>query len=580
MVAIRLQQFRGMIPAVDDKLLPENAAAYAINTWLLDGKATGMRDPTVVHTLVNPDARSVQRVPKVYSNPLSLADSFWLEFVSPHTTYVRSPNTQRTDPTGYWCDGLSPPMMTSRTRIEAGLPPLKMGIPSPTLAPVVTVATPGISAVITARSYVYTWVSSFGEEGAPSPPSPVVTHPNDTTYNLVLQTPTSTITDQRDLTKTRIYRTITSDQGVAEFFFVAEIPFTETTYLDTELDNVIVLNEQLKSQDWAEPPVDLQGIVSMPNGMVIGWKGQQIWFCEPYQLHAWPYKYMIGVDYPVVGIGVLGQTAVACTSSRPYAVTGTHPDQMAQAALALAEPCTSQGSVVSTDQGVYYSSPNGLVMVQPGGGGIVTAKLIVKDEWQSFLNIRTLRAAMLLGAYYCFSSAGDGAFEPTAFENSAFEMKDFSGTRNGAYIDPMGGATSFTILRHISPTHNVIPDQWTGEVMLIRDGKVMQVDLTENAPQGIYFWRSKLYQMQNRQNLSAVKCFYSLPQGVLEADQYLVFRAFADGKKVKERLLPASGRMFRMPTGYTADTYQFELEGNLRVENLQIATSPKELRQV
>jgi hypothetical protein len=220
-------------------------------------------------------------------------------------------------------------------------------------------------------------------------------------------------------------------------------------------------------------------------------------------------------------------------------------------------------------------------MVSAGNGVVATASLIVKDEWQKYLNLKHLRAALLLGSYYCFSTADEGVFEPTVFENSVFEMEDFTGTRNGAYIDPHGGPTKFTILQEGSPTYNVITDTWTSEVMVIRDGAVWQIDLTQNAAQGVYFWRSKLYQMQNRQNLSAVKCFYSLPDGVVsQADQVTVFRAFADGVLVKERVLPKSGKMFRMPTGYTADTYQFELEGNLRVENLQIATSPHELRQV
>ena len=586
MVAIKLQQFQGMIPAIDDKLLPNNASAWAINTWLLDGKATGMRDPRLVHVLKDPNARSVQRVPKDYNNPATLDDTFWLEFLSAHTTYVRSPNTQSTDPRGYWCDGLTPPMMTSRARVEANeevpgsAPPLLLGIPNPVASPGVAVAVLGTSAVSTARAYCYTWVSTYSEESAPSPPSDVFANPNDTTYDLTLTAPTPEVTAQRDLTHTRIYRTITSDQGNAEFYFVNEIPIAQLTYHDAVMDNVVVLNEQLITQDWAPPPDKLQGMVSMPNGMVIGWMGQQIWFCEPYQLHAWPFKYMIGVDYPIIGIGVLGQTAIVCTNSRPYAVTGTAPDQMAQAALPLPEPCTSQGSIVSTAQGVYYCSPNGLVMVSAGNGVLATASLIIKDEWQKFLNIKNLRAAMLLGSYYCFSTADQGVFEPTAFQNDAFEMEDFTGTRQGAYIDPNGGPTQFTLLQHETPTFNVIPDQWTGEVMIIRDGCVYQIDLTEAQPQGTYFWRSKLYQMSNRQNLSAVKCFYSLPQGVLQADQTLTFRAFADGVLVKERVLPASGKMFRMPTGYTADTYQFELEGNLRVENLQIATSPHELRQV
>jgi len=587
MVAIRIQQFQGMTPAVDDKLLPDNTGTWAVNTWLFDGKLLGFREPLVVHNLLNTAARSVFRVPKDFANTFSLVDSYWLEFLSVHTTVVRSPNTQRTDQTYYWCDGLTPPMMTSHSRIVAnntaptvGLsPPLLMGIPSPPNAPVVT-PNPGFSTLLLSRSYTYTWVSSFGEEGAPAPPSPVFTEPADSTFDLVITVPSPATMANRSLTHTRVYRTITSDQGNAEFYFVAELPIATTAYHDAASNDVIVLNEQMTSQTFDPPPEDLVGMVSLPNGMVAGWRENQIWFCEPYQLHAWPFKYMIGVDYPIVGLGVIGQTLIACTNTKPYAVTGTMPDQMAQAAIPLPEPCTSQGSIVSTELGVYYCSPSGLVMISAGSGTVVTAKLLAKDDWQTLLNIRNLRAAMLLGTYYAFSTQDEGCFEKTAFENSAFEMHDFTGTRNGCFVEPRGAPTNFTLLQHEQPTYNVISDIWTGEVMIIRDEKVQQVTITHTTAEGDYFWRSKLFQMGNKQNLSAVKCFYQLPMEVLPADVGTRFKVFADGVLVEDRMLPASGQMFRLPNGYTADTYQFELSGNLRIENIQIATSPKELRQV
>ena len=92
------------------------------------------------------------------------------------------------------------------------------------------------------RSYVYTWVSFYGEESAPSTPV-VDTGINDGSWNLsgLESVPdadlglnaTDPIHARRYLTHTRIYRTITSSSGVATFFLVVELPINTLTYNDT-----------------------------------------------------------------------------------------------------------------------------------------------------------------------------------------------------------------------------------------------------------------------------------------------------------------------------------------------------------
>ena len=42
--------------------------------------------------------------------------------------------------------------------------------------------------------------------------------------------------DHRNLTHTRIYRSVTSVQGVASYFFVTELPIATLTYADTLTD--------------------------------------------------------------------------------------------------------------------------------------------------------------------------------------------------------------------------------------------------------------------------------------------------------------------------------------------------------
>ncbi len=58
-----------------------------------------------------------------------------------------------------------------------------------------------------------------------------------------------------------------STTGQTTFFFVADIPVSTGTYIDTLGDDTVALNTILPSTLWTPPPEGLQGIMSMPNGM-------------------------------------------------------------------------------------------------------------------------------------------------------------------------------------------------------------------------------------------------------------------------------------------------------------------------
>lgn len=577
MVAIRLSAFGGMQPVIDTKLLPQPAAELATNCWLLDGKITGFRAPKLVHILANTSAQCVFRIPKGGTSAAEILNSDWLEFDIANTTVVPNPNSDLVDPTYYWADGVNPPGYTSNARITGSLAPLVLGIPRPSVAPTLAPAG-GVSAVLETRAYVYTWVSSFGEEGPPSPSSIVTTAKVDDTWVVTLTAPGGTDTTNRDLTHVNIYRTVTSDQGVATYFFVTQLAIATTTFNDTLLSATIALNSELLSTNWTAPPDKLQGMVSMPNGMIAGWLGKELWFCEPFRPHAWPVQYQTSVSSPIIGLGVSGQTLVVCTSGFPHTATGTHPSIMVLARLGQNEPCTAQGSVVSTQTGVVYTSPNGIISVANGVAQNVSSGLISKEKWNQMLDLNRIHAAILTGAYYCFSGISEGAFEPTAFNTDAFSNGISGGAPDGAFIHLDDARLAYVKLTNSVSTLNVLTDLWSGEVLLVVAGAVFQVDLTVAALQGGYIWRSKLFQMQYLTNLGAAKIFYTNPPGI--SSPVGVFRTFANGVLKQEHLIPVSGEMFRLPSGYTADEYQFEIEGNLLIENVQVADTPKALREI
>jgi hypothetical protein len=595
---IAITAFGGEVPAIDERLISDPQAAESVNAWLLSGRIEPVRSLQPIHTLVNAAARSFFRLPIGSPGVDNMVDSYWLEFENDNVRVIKSPVVgQDDDGRFYWADGQQPRMMTG-TMIANGDAPYKLGIPAPTVAPGVTMSG-GVSTVNKNVSYAYTYVSALGEEGPPSPPTSVVGKLDDT-YHLTLTPPTTAQTTERNLTHTRIYRTIVSTQGVATFFFVAEVPIATTTYDDNcavMTDGIIVNNEQLQTLTWSEPPADLQGLVTMPNGMVAGWRSNEVWFSEPYYPHAWPIQYVLGVDPKIVGLGVYNQSLIILCEGQPYAATGIHPSAMALSKIQPLEPCTSVRSIVNTPNGVLYCSPNGLINITPSGAVNLTIQSILKSQWAQRLNLPTVMASILSQAYYCYSGTQPGVFQNStdppdafnAFQQDAFQQESFFGRRPGAYISLADARLGITTLDpDPDVVINVITDIFNGETMVLRNGVVYLVDTRQFTPYGKYRWRSKIFTMPYIQNLGAAKVYWTPPDNsTLPNPTY--FRVFASERPIStgngltkrfERKLAKSGEMFRLPSGYKALYYQFEVEGYAIIDAIHCAQTAHELRKV
>lgn len=577
---------------LDDQRLPDAAASYSQNVWIYSGKLSGMHVPTTVKTLSSSAISKAIRIPNgVVSNVL---DSTWIEFQNPDTDVVKAPIVGDTYERYYFASTSQAPFYNTTARLKSGSANYTLGIPTPSSAMTLSIAG-GSSATTVTRSYVWTYVSAYGEEG---PPSPAVTSTGkiDATWTLTLPTVGSGDTTGRNLSKRRIYRTITSSAGVATYFLVTEIAdLTTTSYADTQADTAISGNNQLQSTNWSAPPSDLEGIVAMPNGIIAGWRDNEIWFSEPYRPHAWPAIYTLAVEYPIVGFGVIGQTLVVATQGFPYAATGINPASISLSKLSVYEPCLSRGSIVSAPEGVYYASPNGLVLV--GGGTVknISKDLISKDKWQSLAPVSTLRAARVGTAYYAFGARVTGCFYSGAFDANKFAQDDFSGAYRGVLIDPQNARVAFNVLTNDLPTANVINDPWSGEVFIIRDQKVQWLNIADTNPtHEVFKWRSKKFELPFRMNLSAMRVYFSVPSTApglnptrmtnidmaMASDRWGIVRAYADDTLVAAWELRTSGELFRFPSGFKSEFWQFEVEARVDVKELQIASTINELKRV
>ena len=590
MAVVKILAFGGMVPVTDDRLLPDSAAALSRNCYLYTGQLVGMVAPKYIRDMTNLDYGKAFRVPKNYYDAEHIEDAYWMEFPSIDTDVIRSPIVDDQYDRYYWVSPLEPPKVNSLARIIAGQPAYLLGVPQPAAPPIIASILGGLGASET-RSYVVTWVTGFGEEGPPSLPVSGFGK-NDATWNLTFTPPLPSDVTNYDISKIRIYHTVVSSDS-ADFFFVAELPAATTTYADNNSNSVVASNEIMASTDWIGPPNDLVGWVTMPNGMIAGWKGSELWFCEPYRPHAWPAAYSSVVEYPIIGLGVINQTLVVCTAGYPIVATGIHPDSISMSKLASFEPCMSRGSVLSIPEGVYYASPNGLVLVANGVASLVTDGMIQKDEWNNYNKVATLRATRMGSAYYAFGSERVGFMQSDSFQTNAFQQDDFAGSYKGVLLDNANQRIAFNTLTSADITTNVFNDGWSGETLILRNDKLYRLDMADlTFSRDTALWRSKIFQAPDKKNFAAIRVYFEIPswaptqnpvrvtddlQTFDRTTQYGVLRVYADDRLIMTRELRTSGELMRLPSGFKADYWQIEFETVIKINSVQLATSVKEL---
>jgi hypothetical protein len=606
--AIKLQAFTGLIPRLSDRLLPDNAASFARNTKLLSGELRGFR-ALVEYADFSSESFTVERAFRVPYTEYGDTLDAWLLFSSRDVDVVRSPLLNDTYNRYYWA-GDGRPQYSTQHRIITEMTPHYLGIPTPVTAPTVT---PAAGSNLT-RAYVYTFVSEYGEEGPPSPPTTATG--NAGTWALTAMDSTVPNAANRNIRKKRIYRTVPG-QTSSQFFFVAEVLLTDTAYNDAQTDVTVAANNVLESTSWVEPPVALEGFVAMPNGYLVGWAGRRLVFSEPYRPHAWPAEYELATEFEIVGLAVWGSMLIIGTESQPYIGQGVNPASFSLQKLDAVEPCLSRRGMVATMAGVYYPSINGLVFVNSPIPQIVTQDLLTKEEWADY-NPSDIFASQLGLQYIAFNSPTFGfIFNPTEPTARFVELDNFD--------DVVGIET----------------DRYTGNVQVIREDRIYDWD-PETSQTMYWRWKSKLFHLPRPLNFGAfiaqfddeiqdvgdsvselygpynderflegplstlggsvlggaaqdpgTVAYWTEPENrmplggsPLHPIEFLSLQepairliVYADEAIIYDRVLPHQ-KMLRLPSGFKATKWQFEIIGNTAFYSLQVAETGKELAKV
>ncbi|KUI98942.1 hypothetical protein VRK_19430 [Vibrio sp. MEBiC08052] len=532
---INISMMKGEVPRLMPHLLPDEAATVARDCQF----ENGVLAPVFNHLLAF-------QLPGEASTLFRYTDEGWLYWKN-RVHAIDNPMAQDAYLRVYWTGDAKPRVTAQDIALSAdGFGPVAwydLGVPLPGSPPVVsdvdtsTGEEPGEGELALYddedRVYIQTYVTRFGEEGAPGEPSvPVVIEKPGSTVTVTLVQPVS---NSHNITHTRLYRSVTSSTD-SEYILCAELPIAQTQYMDSARD---VSGAVLETYDYALPPENMQGLCQMANGICAGFAGNEVMFSEAYLPYAWPPGYRDTTEHEIVAIAAIGNSLVVTTKGYPYIFSGVTPSAVTGTKLDIEQACVSPDSLVVLSGMAVYASPDGLIAVSRDGATHMTHQLITREQWQGF-KPQTIRAVAVEGKYVAQTDVSGFIFDPVS--------QDF--TRIGDRWD-----CAYNDLER--------------DVLMIVSG--LSVSQWRQGEEAIEFeWQSKTFLVPRHSILSCARIQSPAPESVSVS-------FIADGKAI---LTVPVGQLtddaFRLPP-VRASKWQVHVQGTSIIERILVASSLEEL---
>lgn len=607
---LKLEGFSGISPRTGPALLEPNQAQVAKNVKLQSGELRPWRKPLLAYT---PGLSSPETIYKLNGATASA----WLEFDT-DTDIVPSPVADVSDFRVYYTDGVAPKKTNWNlaTTNGTGTKPFpnaayKMGVPGPAAAPTL-VKVGGSGTVHEDRAYVYTYISTFGsvlEESAPSPASTILSVEPNASVTVSGFSTAPTAAAGYNITAIRIYRSVTSTTS-AVYLYVGTVTVNPTTGVASGSFSDAVtaanLGIALPSLYYTPPPATLQGLIALPNGILAGFTGNQVWFSEPYLPHAWPVGYMMTVGAPIVGLGVFGQTLVVCTTQTPYLITGSQPGAMSQEKVPLPEPCVAKKSITSDQFGVLYASPNGLVSIAPGTQDVISRALFTRDEWQTYLP-SSMVGAIYQNMYIAFYQVGSTKAALVLLRGDTPPLITFETAAQAVFVEK---ATANIYI--VSPTDNLVYQldadpvntlfyEWMSKKFILTeptnyavsksqadwdsldDSVAYNAIVAETTARNQAIWAAgtPLQSTLNSTTLGSIVLGGSILTNIpsLAETQNIQAMIYANGVLIANIAITGQEPV-RLPAAQKDYVYEVRLTGNAALRKFAMATSIAELRQL
>ena len=562
---ISIMNFQGEIPRVHPRLLPPGFAKSAVNTRLTSGRLDGFRRARLTHTF-GEDVQTIFR-----------DGDDWYGFPG-EAHVVRGPVAQ--DRLYFTAVGETPKMRIAGTDYE-------LALPAPAAAPMLTALSAADPALLNDVVFAYTFVTEFDEESAPSPVSdPVAWSPGVVVRVEGFSAPVA----NRGVDRIRIYRSQTSALGVTDLYFVAEFPVATSEY-DHDLE-AEPIQEVIPSTDYDTPPATMRGLTAMHNGMMSAFSGRDLYFCEPYRPHAWPIRYRLTTDYPIVGLAAFGSTLAILTTGTPYIAQGSAPENMTMERMDSNMPCVSSRGIVDFGYAAAYPSNDGLALITPSGVQLASRNLFSQQDWRALLP-KEMVAANYDGRYaFTYGAEALPEIDSGTADEPSDDVLDGGGAvlnGTGAVVYECGAATiqtAFTALGfidltgeqpffietdasvHVGPV-SLYHDEQSGNLFMLNEDK-RRVFMFDGAamPVAPFFWESGELHLSGLQNFGAILIESdekSLALGDLTVTVKAGAREFA--------LTPTLNVPQRLPGGFLERKWQICVKGVVPVTNISMAVA-------
>lgn len=561
MPILRINEFKGTRPQVSAKLLPANFAQTAENCDLREGSLKPFYKTGYLAQILKASPATIFKCGTKWDA--------WALYVNVVRSWIYDANARF-----YVTDGVHPKqtkldLINDCTLSAVASTFYYLGVNAPNTAPSMTFVynggTPGddIQATI---SYVFTYVTSWDEESAPSPASAPAEIYEDGYCTVSCPTPTGERPADSLITAIRIYRISTGTTG-ADYEFLAEVNIsgTPTTYDDRDGSNWAItpeadLGEVIETEGYDEPPNGLEGLTALSNGLMAGFLNNEVYINEPFIPYAFPSEYKKEVESDVVALAYIPATTtlVITTQTHPYICQGTDPQSMVPFPLPEQGANLSEHGAVSTPEGVIYPSPSGLVLVNNSGAKLVTKDeygngVITPKQWMSY-NPATLVAAYWAGKYIgFFKNTNTGII----YDFKQFYFVDltlnnypdtYAITIKNLYLDP--ATDTLYILAYSADTNYYI---------LSFDGHASEL-LTAT-------WKSKKYFVDYLSTYSCAR---------IKADFGTVTFKLYSGPTptLRQTKSATSDDIFRTPSGFTNYEWEQQVETEVQVDEIALATVP------
>lgn len=285
----------------------------------------------------------------------------------------------------------------------------RLGFPCPIAAPVAA-PTAGLRPFSytdhsrQVRSYKIRLVNKFNQYSQESLESNFIETNSTTPVTLTL--PTS-FPAEYGITKVQIYASeqspdIAGKSGFSGFFYIGEVNVGTASFTD----NRDFLGEELDSEDFSEPPANLQQLQYWQSGELAGLSGNQILFSIKHHPQAWPQRFRHRIhDYPkalMVGKSV----GFVATDGKPAVIRPKECNMLGCHAVVEhddSHPIASVRSMVIHNEHAIWATQDGLLMISPNmGTTLLTREYFTQAQWRE-LAPETMIGEVHDGCYYGFT---------------------------------------------------------------------------------------------------------------------------------------------------------------------------------